>query len=245
MKGKLWAAALTVAATVGGASDAKAPAIETMSNVYDFYIGGIKSGEIFVVAETAGDNYRARSRMQTAGMVGFVYKAWFEAETEGRVTDQGLEPVRFAANTGVKSKQQYVEMTYAERAPSAIRADPEFVPKPWQIEPSEQTGTLDPISAALSALSPVPLAEVCNRTVEVFDGRRRYAFDLGAPAADGARIKCDALYRRIAGFKPKMMTKRPTFPFALWFEERADGKAHLVRAAGESMLGLAVILLRQ
>ncbi len=140
-------------------------------------------------------------------------------------------------------KTQNVEMTYSGAAPAAVSAEPAFDPKPWQIEPTEQSGTLDPISGALTAMAPAPVGTICNRSVEIYDGRRRYALDLGAPEADGERIRCPAHYRRVAGYKPKEL--KETIDFSVWFEERPDGLAHVVRMAGESALGLAVVLLRE
>lgn len=219
-----------------------ARAIDT---IYDFYLGGIKAGEVSIDANVTGDQYRATSILRTAGIVGFFYKASFEAETEGTLAPNGLMPVRFHADSRMRSKEQSVEMRYANNAPREVLAEPAFDPRPWQVEPTEQIGALDPISAAISALAPMPRAEICNRSVDVFDGRRRYSIDLGKPVVEGKRIKCPALYRRVAGFKPKMMKKNPQFPFNIWYEERPDGMAHIVRAAGESMFGLAVILLRK
>ena len=144
----------------------------------------------------------------------------------------------------MKDKEQFVEMIYGGGAPATVNAEPAFIPKPWEIDPAAQTGTLAPITAAIATLAPRPRVGMCERTVEVFDGRRRYAIDLGKPVQDGARIRCPANYRRIAGFKPKMMKERPNFPFNIWLEERGDGLAHVGRGAGESMFGLAVILLR-
>lgn len=233
-------AAAMLALSAGGAGAERLP----VSTIYDLYLGGIKAGEMTMHARYDGARYRAESVLRTAGIVGFFYKAAYEAETEGDLTETGLVPVRFAAHSRMYERQQFVEMLFGGIAPREVRAEPAFVPKPWQIEPAEQTGTLDPITAAISALTPTASGKVCNRSVEIFDGRRRYAIDLGAPEADGTRIKCRALYRRIAGFKPKMMKKRPTFPFSMWFEKRPDGLTHFVRAAGDSMFGLAVILLR-
>ena len=237
--------ALTGALFMSQASQAAAPGLPGLSTIYDFYLGGVRAGELTIDAEYAEGRYSAQSVLRTAGIVGFVYKASFEAETEGQFTEDGHTPQRFAADSRMKDKHQSVSMTYAGNAPAGVSAEPAFIPKPWEIDPTAQEGTLDPISAALSALAPTPMAELCNRSVEVFDGRRRYAIDLGEPVADGARIKCAAKYRRIAGFKPKMMQKRPEFPFNVWFAEREDGMAHFVRAAGESMFGVAVILLRE
>lgn len=223
---------------------APAPA-KPVNTIYDLYLGGIKAGELTIDASYADERYKAVSVLRTAGIVGAVYKASFEAQTEGRLTDRGLVPDRFAANSRMKKKQQAVEMLFEGNAPSAVNAEPAFIPKPWQIEPTDQAGTIDPITAALSALAPMPRDQICNRTVEVYDGRRRYAIDMGKPSQDGARIKCPANYRRVAGFKPKMMKKSPSFPFDIWLEDRPDGLTHVVRAAGESMFGVAVILLRQ
>ncbi|MEO1495437.1 MAG: DUF3108 domain-containing protein [Pseudomonadota bacterium] len=243
-------AAVTVSmGLIGGAAGA-APAspavLDGIDHIYDFYLGGVKAGELTMQAKLDGSKYRATSVLRTAGVVGLVYRAAFEARATGRLNEGRLAPRKFTADSRMKKKKQYVEMTYQDDAPGAIKAVPKFQPKPWQIEPTEQSGTLDPISAALTALAPTPVASMCNTSVEVFDGRKRYAIDLGAPVADGKRIRCPATYRRIAGFKPKMMRKeRRTWPFDIWYEERKDGLAQVVRAGGETPFGLAVILLRQ
>jgi len=214
-----------------------------LSTIYDLYVGGVLAGELALSANFQGDQYRASSVMRTAGIVGAIYNASFEAQTEGRLAAEGLEPERFRAVGRMYSKAQNVEMTYRDAAPAAVHAEPAFDPKPWQIEPTEQAGTLDPISGALTALAPAPAGAICNRSVEIYDGRRRYAVDLGAPEADGERIRCPAHYRRVAGYKPKEL--KETIDFSVWFEQRPDGLAHLVRAAGDSSLGLAVVLRRQ
>lgn len=240
-----------LAAWVGAALLAATPTSSAISHfkplntLYDLYLGGIKAGELTVDADIAGQSYHARSVMRTAGIVGLLYKASFEAEIEGALSPEGPRPLRFAAASRMKKKSQFVEMFYGPEAPREIRAQPAFVDKPWQIDPTKQSGAFDPLTAALWTLAPRAKGRICNTSVEVFDGRRRYAVDLGAPVKDGNRIRCPALYRRIAGFKPKLMKKRPKFPFDIWYEERKDGLAHVVRAAGDTMFGLAVVLLRK
>lgn len=236
--------AALAAMIIGTAADALPAERPALNTTYDFYLGGIKAGEVSIDARYHAGGYQAESVLRTAGIVGFVYKASFEAAAEGAVAGDGLQPQRFIADSRMRSKSQSVEMIYTDNAPGEVNAEPAFSPRPWQVDPAAQTGTLDPISAALTTLAPMPAGDLCNSTVEIFDGRRRYAIDLGEPTMDGERIHCPALYRRIAGFKPKMMKKRPEFPFHVWFEERGDGTAQMVRAAGDSTFGLAVILLR-
>ena len=240
-----------LAALIGAAMVASSPGaggvspLASVSSIYDLYLGGIKAGELTVDSRVTGARYRAQSVMRTAGVVGFFYKASFEAETEGALSPRGPRPLRFAAASRMKKKSQFVEMFYGANAPREIRAEPAFVPKPWQIDPTKQSGAFDPITAALWALAPRPVAVICNTSVQIFDGRRRYAVTLGAPVKDGRRIRCPAIYRRIAGFKPKLMKKRPKFPFEIWYDVRPDGLAHIVRVAGDTMFGVAVVLLRE
>jgi len=198
-----------------------------------------------MTARYEGARYRAVSTLETAGIVGRLYKAWFRAESQGRMTPDGFVPDRFTADSGWKKKRQALKMTYGATGPREVRGEPAFVPKPFEIDPAAQSCTMDPITAALSALAPLPIEQVCNTRVEIFDGRKRYAVELGEPRRDGERIECPAVYHRVAGFKPKMLRKGREFPFTVWFEKRRDGLAHVVRAAGESRLGLAVALLRK
>lgn len=231
-----------IAAPAAGAlTKARAP----IDTIYDLYLGGIWAGEMTVDATFRSGRYEGRSVMRTAGIVGLIYKASYEARAEGKVGGTGLTPQRFVATGRMEGDVQKVDVTYRNAVPVAVHAEPAFIPKPWQIDPRAQVGTLDPISAALTALAPAPPDRICNQSVDVYDGRRRYAIDLGAPKQDGERIRCHAVYRRIAGYKPKIMKKSRQIPFNVWYERRPDGLAQVVRVAGESGYGLAVVLLRK
>ena len=232
-------------ATILSAPQGNANTVRSIDTIYDFYLGGIKAGEVSINTRVKGKKYRAKSVMKTAGIVGMLYKASFEAQTNGVVTKKGYRPKRFVADGRMSSKQQRVDMRFAKNAPRKVKAVPAFDPRPWQIDPRKQTGTVDPITATISSLAPMQKDQICNRSVQIFDGRKRFAVDLGKPVAEGDRIKCPAVFRRIAGYKPKMLKKRAEFPFNIWYEERSDGLAHVVRAAGDSVFGLAVILLRE
>lgn len=224
---------------------APASAAGEFAGIYDLYLGGIRGGEIVLSASLERLSYRAEATGRTAGVIGKLYKAGFDAKTRGRVTARGYVPERFSAKTHTPSKNLTLEIGYAGGAPLKVSAEPPFDPKPWQLEPSEQTGAFDPLSAALAGLALQPRELLCNRSVEIFDGRRRYAIDLGAaePAENGS-LRCPAKYRRVAGFKPKMLAKEP-FPFAVWFEEGQGGLWHVVRAMGETPVGVAAITLRR
>ncbi|MEM0942488.1 MAG: DUF3108 domain-containing protein [Pseudomonadota bacterium] len=230
-------AGLVAAALMGGIAGASPE--ERLSAVFDIYLGGLKIAEMAVNAEFAPETYRADAVLETKGVVGAFYRASFEAQSEGAVAGEALAPARFAANSRDSRKSQYVEMRYQGGAPSALTAEPAFVPKPWEVEPTEQRAA-DPLSAAIGALVKQPAGGLCARDVEIYDGRRRYKIVLGTPEAREGGIYCPALYRRVAGFKPKMMAK-PDYPFGFWFSEMADGSFQILRAMGETPIGTAVI----
>jgi hypothetical protein len=110
--------------------------------------------------------------------------------------------------------------------------------------PRDQHETVDPLSAVLATFAPAPAESVCEQRVEVFDGRRRFALEIGKRQRESTRIHCDAEYVRLAGFKPKWMGKNATRPFTLFLEQRTDGLFEVIRAVGDTSFGPIVLLLR-
>ena len=256
--GRLLPAAAMLTAMMTGATGGKAqpPAVANHNATYDFYLGGIWAGEITIDANfgsnlDGGGTYRAGVTASTAGIVGFFLKAGVEAEAVGRIGAAGLSPVRFTADAYEPRRRWLVEIAYANGSPASVVAEPAYRLRPWSISARDQRGIADPLSAALEALVPAAADEICSQTADIFDGERRWAIEIGPPRHEGGdggggdRIRCDAVYVRIAGFKPKLMGKRARRPFALFFEDRGDGLFHVVRAAGKTSFGLAVLLLRE
>jgi hypothetical protein len=238
------------------------PAAVSHNATYDFYLGGIWAGEMTLDAEFGSDldgggTYRAGITARTAGIVGFFFTAGVEAETVGRVGATGLSPVRFTADAYERRHRQLVEISYDDGTPASVMAEPAYRIRSWSIDSHDQRGIADPLSAALEALAPAAADAICSQTADIFDGERRWAIEIGPPRPEGGReakgedggegggIRCDAVYVRIAGFKPALMGERARRPFALFFEERGDGLFHAVRAAGRTSFGPAVLLLRE
>ena len=252
--GLLLAVAMLTPVTGG---KAQPPAVASHNATYDFYLGGIWAGEMTVEADFGSDfdhdfgggrTYRAGVTARTAGIVSFFFRAGVEAETVGRIGAAGLSPVRFTADAYERRRRRLVEISYDDGSPASVVAEPAYRLRPWSISARGQPGIADPLSAALEALAPAAAGAICNQTADIFDGARRWAIEIGPPqheAGSGGRIRCDAVYVRIAGFKPKLMGERARRPFTLFYEERGDGLFHVVRAVGKTSFGLAVLLLRE
>jgi hypothetical protein len=57
--------------------------------------------------------------------------------------------------------------------------------------------------------------------------------------------KCEALYKRVAGFKPKMMREQSEFPLTVWFKRAEDGRVTVRRVAAPTKFGNVVVLRRE
>lgn len=223
-----------------------------IEGLFDLYIGGLRAAEMTVTASFKEGRYKAAARIATAGMIGGVFKASIDAAVEGRligepfVTDRPwFEPERYRSESLNPRQDRRVAMDFLAGAPS-VSAEPAYDPRPWELDPSSQEDSLDPISGIVAGLSPASRGTLCNREIVIFDARRRYAVRLDAPStrnSDG-EIICEAEYRRVAGFKPKLL-KRPPFPFRTVFLERADGLWAFERAMGETPIGTAVLRRRR
>ncbi|MEM7508569.1 MAG: DUF3108 domain-containing protein [Pseudomonadota bacterium] len=239
--GALSGTALAAGLAFGTAAAPEAERLGDIDHIYDIYLGGLWVAEMTVTAEIANDHYEADAVLRTKGLIGALYKASFEVEAEGAVAaETGYYPARFTANSRNSKKSQFVEMRYEAGRPSTLTAEPEFQPKPWEVDPTAQADAADPLSAALGVLANQPAESLCNRKVEIFDGRKRYAIVLGEPEERADGIKCPATYQRLAGYKPKFMAK-PDIPFAFWFEAGPNGSYHVQKAMGETPVGTAVI----
>jgi hypothetical protein len=247
MLGKGLQCLLVAAAVLAPHSGARSqpPAIDELEVVYDFYLGGIRAGKLTVSAAFGDDDYHASSVLRTTGIVGFFYDLAFKAKVEGRIDADGLLPIRYSSDTRDPKREEFVEISFAGGTPLSSTVEPARKVRPWSINAQDQHGTTDPLSAALMAFTPGPANAVCEQRVDVFDGRHRFALDVGTRQHEGTRIRCEAMDIRLAGYKPKWMGKNAARPFTVFYEKRSDGLFHAVRMTGETKYGMAVLKLRE
>ncbi|MEM9144887.1 MAG: DUF3108 domain-containing protein [Pseudomonadota bacterium] len=227
-----------LAGSGGALAGARAP------TVYDMYLGGFWLGALEVAAERDGADYRARARLGTGGWVRAFWGLELDASAEGQVGPRHWRPSRFTAETRTRRRARSLAMRFEDWRPVEVAVRPPFNPKPWQIDPQAQRGTSDPLSAFLTAAASPSGTEPCGHEADVYDGRRRHRITLGAATEEQGLRRCDALYARVGGFKPKMM-KKPDFPFTVWFAPGEAGGWAFLRAMGETPFGVAVLRRRR
>ena len=221
---------------------------------YEFFVGGVSIADVSLGAEVGTETYRARSNVSTRGFLDFLLRGRVASEATGvRGAFGSLEPEDFRTDYSLRSGAQTMRIGFDEMTPTEVLYDPPEPLEPYHLRASEdQRGTLDPLTAALMALTPSRGAELCNRTIPVFDGKRRYdiifiapdaeRFDPHAPPPEWDRplTRCLGVYERIAGFDPSDGEGGRYFPFDVWFEDTGKGVYRAVRLAGKTRLGYAI-----
>ena len=211
---------------------------------YDLYVGGFRAGEMTVSVDVSSGAYEVAAMFRTVGIVGFFTDQEIYAKVVGQTDGENFQPLRYISNETEDGERSLVEVEFHLEGPSKVSATPALRRKPWSIDPVEQTGTLDPLSAILLTFLPRDAKKACNSQIEAFDGRHRFAFRIGPLRTQGERLLCAGEYVRVAGYKPKTLKNRPSEGFTMELEPRDDGTFRVTRLVSDGTYGAVVIKLR-
>ena len=229
-----------IGGVIGVAGPAPAAASIDYADQFNFYFGGIKAGEMDVAMDFEAGRYRAATHVRATGLVGAIVGGLFRATAAGRAGENRAEvdPERFTAFTEFSDDQQAVDVTFADRSPSRVVANPPFKDKSYAIEAGAQRDVIDPVSAAVALIAPRPANEICGRSYQLFDGRKRADIVVGEAGED---LVCKGVWTRVAGYRAKDM-KDPSYEFRIEFEPWRDGLVRVRRIAIPIGFGTAVLL---
>lgn len=224
---------------------------------YDFYIGGLSIAEITFNGDVSPLGYSADSTVETRGFLDLIVSGRVNAAAEGyRHTKGHLAPDRYATDYTARDEARTVSIDYSGEVADVSITPPE-PPKPYDTDASEHPGALDPVTAAVTMMNPRDPEDLCNRTIPIFDGKRRYDIVLlpvsrrpegnnpPLPSWDKPMQRCFGVYERIAGFEGKLQNEQKFFPFDIWFEDSGDSLYRIVRLSGKTKLGYAIGTLRK
>ena len=248
-------AALSTAVTVSPLRAESSPA--RVAAHYDFFVGGFRIAEVSLSAMADKAGYRARSSAVTRGVLDMLLRGRSNSEVSGRLGRYGqLVPVDFSTFYKSRGGEQKINIAYDGADPTKVVLDPKTPDVENTATMEDRRGSLDPLSAAVAALIPSRATDLCNRTIPIYDGKRRFdilflppdpkRFDDGLPAPDWHKplTRCLGIYERISGFEEPATRGQQYFPFDIWFEDSGNGVFRAVRVAGSTKLGFAVGNLR-
>lgn len=235
-------AALTLSALLATASHA-----ETIKDqaIFDLELRGITAGTLSFSANQEGEGYAVVGRLASSGLLAMVRKVSYDARAQGRIKAGRYIPSRYSekADTGKRQSESVIE--YQGGVPEVRVYNPPRDPAPFDVDASTQGGSVDPLTALYATLRDVAPGQECNRTVQMFDGRRASQLALGKPQAgtDGT-VTCPGEYRRVAGFSPEDMAEKTRFPFTLTYTPVETGVMRVTEVAMESLYGRARLVRR-
>ncbi|TDQ56110.1 DUF3108 domain-containing protein [Phaeovulum veldkampii] len=231
------AGVLALAALLSLSAAPLARADQSDQMVFDLTLKGLTAGRLSVSGRIEGGSYAAKGTLQSAGLIGALRKVRYDADVSGSVRATRFTPARYAERADTGKRESESVMDYKAGVPQVRVYNPPRQPRPGDIAPATQGGTIDPLTALYATLRDVPAAQACNSTVVLFDGRRRSQVTLAAAKADGEGLQCAGEYRRLAGFSDKEMADKTRFPFRLVYKPAANGMMRVVEVSMDTIYG--------
>ncbi len=229
---------------------------------YRVHVGGIAVLDAQAGLALAGDRYSVQVDAVTDGFLGRMFPWETHARSVGAFRPDGVTPLRHTQVSTLRGKPRNVTLDYDGRG--NVRAEVTPPPDADDRDPVPDTlrrATFDPLSGVVGMLLAGLRGEGCQRTVPVFDGRRRYDVHftdqgmqmVGASRYSvfaGAARQCRISYTPVAGYNRKPdesfwrrnSNPQDRAPVDVWIAPVTPGGPPLpVRLETDSGLGSVVI----
>lgn len=179
---------------------------------------GVTFGEIVWLVDIGDTLYTTTASGKATGVLSMLVNGEGSVETHGSLAADRLNPSSYTSTITDDDGRIKLEMTFADGA-----ATETMTPQPPEhadrlpVTDADRRGTADPLSAVLI---PTKLgggamaASDCNRTLKIFDGRRRYNLVLSFDRMDkvaldrgytGPILVCGVVLQPIAGYRADSM----------------------------------------
>ena len=235
---------------------------EPLNATYRVFVGGVTALDVEATLEVTGDRYRIAVSAVTGGTIGRLFTWKTESHSDGSRRGNDLKPSSHRQSSQFRGEPRNVTLTYGPQGDvSATVTPPPETEEREPVPPALRRGTLDPLSAVLDLLFTVGASDRCDRSLPVFDGRRRYDMlfsEVGRRIVDPSRYsvfsgvaqQCRVSYKPVAGYgksgsagrfwQRSSPADRP--PVDLWLAPVAAGFPPLpVRLETDSDLGGVVV----
>ncbi len=202
-----------------GAATAAAEGPVNLRAHYDIYMTRIRIGEITWAMYFADQTYQTSANGKASGVFSVLLDGEGSVTTHGAMANGKLQPAKVTTVVIDDEGRAEVRMIFDNGTLKTIddRGPP---PKPGRIKvtPGLLRDVADPLSAMLVPINGDAFAHAnCDRTLRIFDGRRRYNLALSykrvdkmdaVPSNGGKVLVCNVVLRPIAGYDPDSMIVR-------------------------------------
>ncbi len=205
---------LAGAASIASAADTNATNLKVD---YAIALGGFDLGTADVEAKIDDGAYELDAFIKTEGIAEQFFETTFALESQGVFSGNRVKPARFVSTYHDADSSRRVELTYPNRGAPVMAAEPAygdgFGP---HVQLNDVLMTQDPVSALLLPTRSAT-ASPCDRSLPLFDGRRRYDLQLredgmteinGEESAyTGPALRCTVGMLPVAGYERKTLIK--------------------------------------
>ncbi len=186
------------------------------TGTFDLRLGPVRAGTLQYSAEEKGGRYAAAGAVRSGGLAGLFLDSSVDARSRGRVEGNRYRPESFSSATTEDGDTENLSFRYSGGAPEVSRSPDRKKPPKHAAPAAQQSGTVDPMTAAFAILRDRPAGLACDLKLDLYDGRRRTDIRLtGGKAMSGGGLECRGEYRRVAGFSPKELAEKPVWPFTV------------------------------
>jgi hypothetical protein len=217
-RSRLWRAVVLVTMTAGLAGGANYCArAQKLEARYVISMTGIRVGQSAWTVNVDNDRYSASASGGSVDILNVLLRGEGVAQVSGSIKDGRLVPAIFSSSLTEDGEKVDLKMMLDEGIVTAVEDNaPPLARDRVPLTQSHARGVTDPLTALLipnEGSGAVPAQESCNRTLAIFDGRRRYDLVLSfkrmeeiGDKADGRRILvCNVILRPIAGHRADSM----------------------------------------
>ena len=156
---------------------------------FDFSVAGIRVGSLMMEGEQKAGRYDARSRIDTAGIVGMFLAFFFDGTSTGSLAGTQVVPGRYDATSKSPRALRKTAIEWKDGTPVKVSVEP---PRSTAPDPAKQAGTLDPVSAGFRLLRD----DAGGRGLQHHGPRLRRLASLAARAREAGRLRRHADLRR-------------------------------------------------
>jgi hypothetical protein len=205
------ALAILIASSLGQAARADG----RLDARYKISVAGIAIGKSDINVVIGGAEYTGSASGRASGVLRVLVSGEGSVSTRGTIVEGRLVPASFTSSTTRDDEKAEVKMTLDGGAVKDLTAQTntpgeERVP----VTDEHRKGIIDPLTALLVQVGgsgDVVAAEACQRTLPIFDGRRRFDLALSFKRIDkvkadkgyaGPAVVCGVAFKPLAGHRP-------------------------------------------
>jgi uncharacterized protein DUF3108 len=231
-----------LAILIMGAAGHAAHADSRLDARYKMTVAGIAIGKSEINVVIGSAEYTTSASGRASGVLRVLVSGEGSVSTHGAIVDGRLVPASFTSSTTREDEKADVKMTLDGGTVKDLTAQvsttgEERVP----VTEAHRKGIIDPLTALLVQVGgsgEVVAAEACQRTLPIFDGRRRYDLTLSFKRIDtvkaakgyaGPAVVCGIAFKPLAGH-------RPGSPLVKYLADGRDIELTLAPIAGTRVL---------